>query len=156
MQTEIWSHTEEGYIPVDPDEFVTPFFQAHELACQGTGKIRLAPNVGIRLSYLRLTWGKPLSLNSACRTPEHNQRVGGHPRSLHLTEGERSLLGCCAFDVNWRDWDGEEKRHFVAHCEQQGWSCGLHPGFCHIDMRREYAGLPRATFKYESWEGYYE
>ena len=154
MKTSLYNNQTGEYEEVPEGQEISPFFTAKELACSHCGRVRLAPNYGLRLSYLRLTWGSPLTSNSCCRCPEHNAAVGGVKKSLHLTEEGRETNGCCATDINWADWSATRKETFVLMAVSQGWSVGLHPRFCHIDQRRNLAGLPRATFKYKEWKGY--
>ena len=40
--------------------------------------------VANQLQYLRGEIGKPIKVNSAYRSPEHNAKVGGVPKSQHL------------------------------------------------------------------------
>lgn len=88
------------------------------------------------LNKFRLAYGKPMIVNSGLRTPEHNQKVGGSPKSSHMT-GE-----ACDF----RDPDGA----IDAYCLQNLAlleECGLyleHPdhtkGWCHLQIRRPNSG----------------
>lgn len=130
-----------------------PFFSESELACRGTGVIKLDPRFATKLPELRRAWDRPLIVNSVCRSPEHNAAVGGHPRSLHLTENpDRGTLGTMAADVAWRAWDGTSRLTFARLAYSMGWSVGLHDGFCHIDRRTE-VGLPQKVFVYSAWSG---
>ncbi len=60
-------------------------FSRSELACPTTDELRLATGFGEALERLRVELDAPIYLTSACRSPTHNAKVGGHPRSLHLT-----------------------------------------------------------------------
>ncbi|MEE1554844.1 MAG: D-Ala-D-Ala carboxypeptidase family metallohydrolase, partial [Alphaproteobacteria bacterium] len=60
-------------------------FSRSELACPTTDELRLATGFGEALERLRVELDAPIYLTSACRSPTHNARVDGHPRSLHLT-----------------------------------------------------------------------
>jgi len=131
-----------------------PYFSESELACKSTGVVRLDRRFAAALPALRAKWDKPLVLTSVCRTPEHNTRVGGHPRSLHLTDNPaHDTEGTMAADIAWRDWPQAEQLQFarVAYC--MGWSVGLHDGFCHIDRRYDIE-LPKAVFLYGTWSGF--
>jgi len=59
-------------------------FSHSELACPTTDQVRLAAGFGEALERLRVELDEPIYLNSACRSPLHNTKVNGHPRSLHL------------------------------------------------------------------------
>ena len=59
-------------------------FSHSELACPTTDELRLASGFGEALERLRVELDEPIYLNSACRSPLHNAKISGHPRSLHL------------------------------------------------------------------------
>jgi hypothetical protein len=133
-----------------------PYFSASELACKGTGVVKLDPRFAEALPKLREAWGKPVRPNSVCRTPAHNRAVGGHPSSLHLTENPRwPTLGCMALDWPWRDWPTAEKLEFARLAWRMGWAVGLHNGFCHLDRRADLRVklLPPSVFLYGQWDG---
>ena len=50
-------------------------FSRSELACPTTDELRLASGFGEALERLRVELGKPIYLNSACRSPQHNAKV---------------------------------------------------------------------------------
>lgn len=103
-----------------------PNFSPAEIACRGTGKLKLHPEALDRLQALRDRLGKPLILRSAYRSPEHNRAVGGAPRSKHL-DGT-------AFDIAMTNHDPEA---FEAAAREVGFlGFGHYPrsGFIHIDL----------------------
>lgn len=57
------------------------------------------------VNQLRDAWGKPLTVNSGYRNPEHNKKIGGAPRSNHLL--------CSAIDLG--DKDGSLKAWLTAN-----------------------------------------
>lgn len=127
------------------------FFGPKELACQRTGLIKLDPHFAEALPTLRRAWGKPMVLNSVCRTPAHNKAVGGHPSSLHLTENPKHpTKGAMAADVRWRGWPSKDQLAFAKLAFSMGWAVGLHDGFCHIDRRAD-VGLAKNVFLYGTW-----
>jgi len=128
-------------------EGALPYFSAGELACKGSGDIKLDLRFAAHLPALRQSWGKPLTVTSCCRTPGHNQVVGGHPRSLHLTDNpHHPTHGTMAIDLLWPD----APLSFARLAYKMGWSVGLHDVFIHLDLRRV-IGLPKAVFKYGKW-----
>jgi len=128
-----------------------PYFSQRELACKGTGVIRLDARFAKALVALRREWNSPLIPNSVCRTPEHNKNEKGHPTSLHLTENPvRKTNGTMAIDIRWRDWSRQKKIDFCRFARKLGWSVGLHEGFVHLDRRVD-VGLPQAIFLYGKW-----
>ena len=58
-------------------------FLRSELACPTTPEVRLATGFCEALERLRVELDAPIYLTSACRSPKHNAKVGGHPRKLH-------------------------------------------------------------------------
>jgi len=62
-----------------------PNFSPAEIACRGTGQLKLHPEALDKLQTLRDRLGKPLIVNSAYRSPEHNRAVGGAPRRARST-----------------------------------------------------------------------
>jgi len=132
------------------------FFSEEELKCKGDGTIKLDPRFAKALPELRRKWGMPLTPTSVCRTPQHNAKVGGNPRSLHLTENPKwQTFGTMAADISWRDWHKEKKLMFAKTAWEMGWSIGLHNGFCHIDRRSD-AGLNQSVFLYGEWDNEFE
>ena len=130
------------------------FFNHENIPCRGTGVVKLDPHFKEKAKTLINSTSKKLYPNSVCRTPEHNRNVGGHPRSLHLTDNPvHPTAGCAAMDIAWRSWPEQEKLEFAKHCWSLGWSVGLHDGFIHLDSRTESAGLPQAKFLYGTWTG---
>ncbi|MEO0678842.1 MAG: D-Ala-D-Ala carboxypeptidase family metallohydrolase [Pseudomonadota bacterium] len=102
-------------------------FSPHELACRGTGQLKVHVRSLDRLQQLRDRLGAPMIITSAYRSPMHNARVGGARRSMHL-------LGR-AFDVSMANHD---PRAFEAAAREVGFTgFGFYPsqGFMHIDTR---------------------
>lgn len=133
-----------------------PYFTRSELACKGTGIIRMDIRFAAALPALRLAHGGPLGPSSVCRTPDHNKAVGGHPRSLHLTENPKwPTNGTMAADIRWLGWSSDDQLDFAGLAWDMGWSVGLHDSFCHIDRRADLAlpELPQHVFLYGSWAG---
>lgn len=105
-----------------------PNFPPAEIACRGTGRIRIREDAMDRLQRLRDRLGAPMIINSAYRTPERNAAVGGAKDSRHV-KGE-------AFDVSMANHDPEV---FVAAARTCGFGgIGWYgPGkgnFIHIDI----------------------
>jgi len=103
-----------------------PNFSPAEIACRGTGQIKLHPEALDRLQALRDRLGKPLILRSAYRSPAHNKAVKGAPRSKHM-EGT-------AFDIAMSNHDPVA---FEAAARDVGFlGFGFYPrsGFIHIDL----------------------
>ena len=102
-----------------------PNFSPAEIACRGTGKLLVNEDALNRLQELRVTLGKPLIVNSAYRSPEHNRKVGGANASKHL-EGS-------AFDISMANHDPAS---FIAAARKAGFKgIGTYSrsNFIHID-----------------------
>ncbi len=101
-------------------------FSPAEIACRGTGQLKLHPEALDKLQALRDRLGKPLIIRSAYRSPEHNRNVGGAPRSKHM-DGT-------AFDIAMSNHDPVA---FEAAAREVGFlGFGFYPrsGFMHIDL----------------------
>ena len=76
-----------------------PSFSPAEIACRGTGRLLVNDEALDRLQALRRVLGRPMIVNSAYRSPEHNARVGGATKSQHLSGA--------AFDISMANHDPE-------------------------------------------------
>jgi uncharacterized protein YcbK (DUF882 family) len=60
-------------------------FKLSEFTCNdGSGKVLYSPVLIDKLQKLRDKLGKSIRIVSAYRTPEHNKKVGGAPKSQHM------------------------------------------------------------------------
>ena len=101
-------------------------FSPAEIACRGTGQLKLVPEAMDKLQALRDRLGKPLIVRSGYRSPEHNRRVGGAKASKHM-DGT-------AFDIALANHDPVA---FEAAARAVGFlGFGYYPrsGFMHIDL----------------------
>ncbi|WBQ09871.1 D-Ala-D-Ala carboxypeptidase family metallohydrolase [Hyphomonadaceae bacterium ML37] len=103
-----------------------PNFSPAEIACRGTGALRIHEDALDRLQALRDQLGKPLIIRSAYRSAAHNRAIGGSPRSKHMDGA--------AFDIAMANHDPSE---FEAAAREAGFAgFGFYPrsGFMHIDL----------------------
>lgn len=103
-----------------------PSFSPAEIACRGTGAIKINTEAMDKLQALRDRLGKPLIIRSAYRSPEHNRAVGGAPASKHMQ--------ATAFDIAMSNHDPAA---FEAAARAVGFlGFGYYPrsGFMHIDL----------------------
>lgn len=102
-------------------------FSPAEIACRGTGQLKLHAQALDKLQALRDRLGKPLIIRSAYRSPEHNASLkGASPRSKHM-DGT-------AFDIAMSNHD---PLAFEAAAREVGFlGFGYYPrsGFMHIDL----------------------
>lgn len=113
---------------VNMAEWRWPHFKPEELACRGTGRLKIDPHSLDALEKLRARLGgAPMILNSAYRSPGHNRAVGGAKASQHLLAK--------AFDVSMKNHDPMVFENAAQSCGFRG--IGHYPkhGFMHIDTR---------------------
>jgi hypothetical protein len=120
------------------DEWRWPNFSPEELACRGTGKLAIDKHSMDMLQELRNRLGKPIILNSAYRSPEHNRRVGGAKQSFHLK--------AMAYDCRQDNQDPQEFIHLAKAVGFNGIGQYADKGFTHIDSR-----VNPATFGSKNW-----
>jgi len=107
-----------------------PYFKPHEFACKETGKHGIKAELLDHLLEVRLEWGKPMTITSGYRAPEHSREVKKARPGPHTTG-----LSC---DV--AIGPGAEVYDFVALAMKHGFTgigisqkAGL-PRFVHIDL----------------------
>jgi zinc D-Ala-D-Ala carboxypeptidase len=106
-----------------------PNFKPSEFDCKGTGTIAVDPSSLDKLQALRTRIGRPFTIVSGYRSPQHNKAVGGAARSKHM-EG-------IAFDVHM---GGINQEGFVQEARKLGFTgIGYYDTFTHIDTRERKA-----------------
>jgi zinc D-Ala-D-Ala carboxypeptidase len=103
-----------------------PSFSPAEIACRGTGAVKINADAMDKLQALRDRLGKPLIIRSAYRSLQHNRAVGGAKASKHM-DGT-------AFDIAMANHDPVA---FEAAARAVGFTgFGFYPrsGFIHIDL----------------------
>jgi len=123
------------------------FFAEKELACPTTGEIELEDGFGDYLVALRLDFNEPMTLTSACRTLKHNEKVGGHERSLHLIDNPYWGTDTIAVDVSCSN--SVYRSRLIRQAQFHGWSVGVASNFLHLDMRTKYIDMPQAIYHYK-------
>jgi len=103
-----------------------PNFSPAEIACRGTGQIKLHPEALDKLQTLRERLGKPLIVRSAYRSPEHNRAVGGAKASKHM-DGT-------AFDIAMSNHDPMKFAEAARAVGFLGFGTYPRSGFMHIDL----------------------
>jgi len=101
-------------------------FSPAEIACRGTGELKLHPEAMDKLQALRDRLNKPLIIRSAYRSPAHNRAVDGAKASKHM-DG-------IAFDIAMTNHDPVA---FEAAARAVGFlGFGYYPrsGFMHVDL----------------------
>jgi zinc D-Ala-D-Ala carboxypeptidase len=103
-----------------------PNFSPQEIACKGTGSLKVNDQALTALQRLRTALGKPLILTSAFRSKQHNKNVGGATNSQHL-EG-------AAFDVRMENHDPEAFEKAARAAGFTGFGYYPNSGFMHVDI----------------------
>ena len=107
------------------------YFTVKELQCRGTGHFKLRPGFAEELLALRLEYGRPMIITSACRSTAHNKSVGGASSSQHISDDHRG--GCAAVDIKCT---AAERLILAKLALERGWSVGISTkSFIHLDAR---------------------
>ena len=102
-------------------------FSPQEMACRGTGKLAIDERSMDMLQALRDELGRPIIINSAFRSPEHNKRVGGASKSYHL----RAM----AFDCNMTNQEPQKFENAARKVGFKGFGFYRRSRFIHVDSR---------------------
>lgn len=103
-------------------------FKVSEFACQdGSDVVFVAPQLVTILQKVRTHFGKPVTINSAYRTPTHNKKVGGTTNSQHC-------LGTAA-DIKITGVSPKTVAKYVETLLPTSGGIGVYPTFTHVDVR---------------------
>ena len=116
------------------DRYLTNHFKASELACRcGCETCYIKRSALDKLEHLRILVDVPVIINSACRCPCHNARVGGAPLSQHRSTWYHPST---AFDIRITSQLSEE--NIVRAAKKVGFKgIGIYKTFVHIDDREK-------------------
>lgn len=103
-----------------------PSFSPAEIACRGTGAVKINTDAMDKLQTLRNRLGKPLIVRSAYRSPRHNRAVGGAKASKHM-DG-------IAFDIAMSNHDPAAFAEAARAVGFLGFGTYPRSGFMHIDL----------------------
>lgn len=114
---------------------LSPDFHIREFKCNSGEEVPLKyiPNVtklAGELQKLRDFLGEPIHINSAYRTPAHNKKVGGKPKSMHLTAS--------AADITVKSKSPAQLAAIIERLITKGvlrfGGIGIYRGFIHLDV----------------------
>ena len=69
------------------------YFTEDEMRCKGSGNVHMDEDFMTKLISIREKLSAPMTITSAYRDPEHNDRVGGSKSSAHI-EGKAVDIAC--------------------------------------------------------------
>ena len=129
----------------DGDKQVNEYFRVREFACKdGSDQVLIDDNLAEALRRIRIYFGASVYINSAYRTPSHNQQVGGSTKSQHL-------LGKAA-DIRI---PGIEPLRIAQYGEFLGMGgVGLYKDFVHIDSRNGKARWDKRSGNMQAVSGF--
>ena len=107
--------------------FDTREFESRDGAKSPYGETVVKPELVHLLNRIREKWGRPIIVNSAYRSPEHNKAVGGVANSFHVQ-------GLAADIRPERPEDLDELQDLCLELVSDG-GVGLYDTFVHIDAR---------------------
>jgi uncharacterized protein YcbK (DUF882 family) len=103
-------------------------FSLHEFECHdGSHLVKLDEVLIEKLQQLRDKIGLPITINSGYRTPEHNTKIGGAPKSQHM-------LGKAA-DISVRGWTAKQITEMAETIGFGGIGIYHKQNFVHVDVR---------------------
>jgi zinc D-Ala-D-Ala carboxypeptidase len=126
LETNMTTTTYANFRDVPESAWRWPSFSPAEIACRGTGAIKINTDAMDKLQTLRNRLGKPLIVRSGYRSPSHNKAVGGAKASKHMDGA--------AFDIAMSNHDPVA---FEAAARAVGFlGFGFYPrsGFIHVDL----------------------
>lgn len=130
---------------------LTEHFTIEEMADPTTGEYRFADGFLDDLEILREAYAKPVIVNSACRSNEHNEwlLLRGYPASkssFHLMDNEKYGTDTCAVDAARPN--GHDLHRLILLATKLDWSIGLARTFVHLDRRARYTKLKSTFYMY--------
>ena len=103
-------------------------FKVKEFACKDNSDVVfVAPELVEVLQKVRVHFGKPVNINSAYRTPMHNDKVGGATYSQHL-------YGTAA-DIRITGVEPKKIAEYANALMPNKGGIGTYANFVHIDVR---------------------
>lgn len=110
-------------------------FTDHEMRCPCCKLVNPDEKALDKLQALRDEFGMRMDVNSACRCPMHNEKVGGSRTSKHIATPHHASL---AFDIDFTGRSGDVRYRFIQLAMKHGFNgIGLYNSFIHIDARED-------------------
>ena len=116
----------------DGNKALSTNFKVKEFKCQdGSDVILIHPDLVSVLQKVRTHFARPVSINSAYRTPSHNKKVGGETFSQHQ-------YGTAA-DIVVTGVSPKKVAQYVETLLPNKGGIGIYSNFTHIDCRSKKA-----------------
>ena len=113
----------------DGDTKLSTKFRVREFKCNdGSDVVFISDALVNILQAVRTNFGKPVTINSAYRTPAYNKKVGGAAQSQHLYGMAADIVVA-----------GVEPKKVAAYVEKlmpTTGGIGIYSTFTHVDVRR--------------------
>ena len=127
-------------------------FTVEEMACPTTGALKFQDGFIEKLERLRVAYGRPMVVTSACRTAEHNKSLirrgyKASPNSFHLIGNPKYGTDTCAVDIQRPT--GAELHELMQLALTTGWTVGFANTFIHLDRRADYTDMPAIVYDYQ-------
>lgn len=107
-------------------------FKVREFRCKdGSDPVLVHPELVKVLQDIRTHFGRPITINSAFRTPEYNKKVGGERQSQHL-------YGRAA-DIVIPGVSPKKVAEYAEKLMPNKGGIGIYSNFTHIDCREKKA-----------------
>lgn len=105
-------------------------FRVVEFASKdGSNRVKVSVKLIRLLEHMRVLTGQPIHINSGYRTPEHNAKVGGSPKSQHLTGKAADIVIGAGNNI------GHALKAAILAESLGATGIGLYNTFTHIDVR---------------------
>lgn len=119
-------------LKTDGNKYLTKNFQVKEFKCNdGTDPIFIAKELPMVLQYIRMRTGKAVIINSAYRTADYNESVGGVDASQHC-------YGTAA-DITVKGYTPTQIANIAREVMPDWGGVGIYSTFTHVDVRAEKA-----------------
>lgn len=116
-----------GFFSVNGNKKITEHFKLKEFACKNSEAIIISEKLCYILEAIRMHFGKPVTITSGYRTPEHNAKIGGAVKSQHM-------LGLAA-DIKIAGVKPSDVALYARTLMPTYGGIGIYSTFTHIDVR---------------------
>lgn len=132
----------------DGGKRLSDHFVVREFRCQdGSDRVLIDTELVVLLEKLRLKFGVPIFISSGYRTPEHNAKVGGSPRSQHMAG--------TAADIVLNGYSPKEVARAAEELMPKSGGIGLYNSFVHVDVRSRRTRWDSTSGKEKAVEGFW-